>query len=199
MPLPIPLALVADQIVFREALAHALAAHGFEVVAQADDAAALDGAAAPLVLLDLEEPATNVDAIHRLRERPSDPRIMVLSASLHPRDVGAAWSAGAHGYTTKNVDFATLLDGLRQVAAGRRYLLPGLTARDDGDDPSAALSRREREVFVLIVRGMTSPAIARELGISVKTVDTHRERVLKKLGLHSAVQLARFAAEQGLL
>ena len=198
MTLPIPVALVGDQVVLREALAQALARNGFHVVVQADDVEAVGDAETELVLIDLEQPANDVHAIHRLRTQPGEPRVMVLSASLDPRDVGAAWSAGAHGYATKLVDIVTLLDGLRQVAAGRRYLAPGLTAQGDGDDAST-LSRREREVFAMIVRGQTSPEIARELGISVKTVDTHRERVLKKLGLHSAVQLARFAADHGLL
>jgi DNA-binding NarL/FixJ family response regulator len=201
---PIRLALVDDHELFRDTLAAALIGHGFDVVAQAGDArqgVALVAKTSPdVVLLDLKLPETDgFTAIRQLRARGDEPRIMVLSASDHPRDVGAAWAAGAHGYATKFLSLPTLIEGVREVAAGKRYLAPGLVVGSEAEFALRPLSRREREVFGHIVHGLTSSEIAGKLGISIKTVDTHRERVLKKLDLHSAVQLVRFAAENGLL
>ena len=91
---------------------------------------------------------------------------------------------------------------IHAVAAGERYLAPGLTPTTQAagrEGPLGLLSPREREVFRLLVRGMTTRQIAAELTISAKTVDTHRERILKKLGLHSAVELVRFAANHDVL
>lgn len=200
----IRVALIDDHDLFRDTLASALSDNGYEVVASAADArqglALMEGAAPDVLLLDLRlRDSDAIGTIRQLRARGEEPRILVLSASDHPRDVGAAWAAGAHGYATKNGDLALLLEGVREVAAGRRYLAPGLSVGNDGPEALAPLSRREREVFRLIVRGLTSAEIGKELGISIKTVDTHRERVLKKLDLHSAVQLVRFAAEHDLL
>jgi DNA-binding NarL/FixJ family response regulator len=201
---PIRLGLVDDHDLFRETLADALRVNGYQVVFEAGDArdglVAAGRAAPDVLLLDLGLPATDgVQAIRALRARATEPRILVLSASENPRDVGAAWAAGADGYATKHGSLELLLEGVREVASGKRYLAPGLTVGNDGDDALAPLSRREREVFKLIVSGLTSAAIATQLHVSVKTIETHRERVLKKLGLHSAVQLVRFAAEHSLL
>jgi DNA-binding NarL/FixJ family response regulator len=203
----IRLALVDDHEMFRFALSHTLRDHGFEVVVEGSDArqafAQIDAAAPDAVLLDLNLPAMDgVTAIRELRARRRDVRIMVLTASNRPADVAAAWSAGADGYTTKIAPFEVLLDGVRRVVAGERFLEPGLSppaANDRGADPLAVLSLRERDVFRLIVRGLTSRDIAKQLCISLKTVDTHRQRILKKLDAHSAVNLVQFAAKNGLL
>jgi DNA-binding NarL/FixJ family response regulator len=80
-----------------------------------------------------------------------------------------------------------------------RFLQPGLAVEDASDGPIAVLSARERDVFRLLVRALRSSDIASQLCISVKTVETHRERVMRKLGVHSAVQLMRFAVMNRLL
>ena len=128
--------------------------------------------------------------------------LMILSGYARQHDLDEAWAAGVHGYMTKMQDADGLGSGIRAVAAGERYLAPGLQPSAvvaDKSGPLGTLSPREREVFRLLVRGMTTREMAAELTISSKTVDTHRERIMKKLELHSAVELVRYAAMHSLL
>ncbi|HEY2747583.1 MAG TPA: response regulator transcription factor [Polyangia bacterium] len=203
----ISVALVDDHIMFREAMRHLLRAQGFELVAEASDARSsfpLIAEKRPdVVLLDLRLPGMDgVTASRELQTRVPSSKVMILSAFTRQHDVDEAWAAGVHGYVSKSMDADGLRDAIFAVAAGERYLAPGLvtTEKTNGrQGPLGALSPREREVFRLLVRGMTTRQIAAELGISGKTVDTHRERILKKLGLHSAVELVRFAANHDVL
>ena len=191
---------------FRQAMRHVLDAHGFDLVAEASDAQSsfplIDATQPAVVLLDLRLPGMDgVTAVRELNVRAPATKVMILSAYSSQHDVDEAWAAGARGYVTKVHDSNTLSSGIRAVAAGERYLAPGLapSARPRGGGPLGVLSARERDVFRLLVRGLTTRLIAAELGISRKTVDTHRERILKKLGLHSAVELVRFAAANDIL
>jgi DNA-binding NarL/FixJ family response regulator len=111
------------------------------------------------------------------------------------------------GYVLKSQSSAEVLGAIRTVARGDMYFAPGLTPRrsspparpSEPTNPLGPLSAREREVFTLVVRGFTTGAIARELFISAKTVETHRYHINAKLGLHSSAELVRFAAANGLL
>jgi DNA-binding NarL/FixJ family response regulator len=203
----ISVALVDDHVMFREAMRHLLREQGFELVAEASDARSsfpLIAEKRPdVVLLDLRLPGMDgVTASRELQTRAPSSKVMILSAFTRQHDVDEAWAAGVHGYVSKMQDADGLRAAIVAVAGGERYLAPGLvtTEKTSGrEGPLGALSPREREVFRLLVRGMTTRQIAAELQISGKTVDTHRERILKKLGLHSAVELVRFAANHDVL
>jgi DNA-binding NarL/FixJ family response regulator len=192
---------------FREAMRHLLREQGFDLVAEAGDARALfpliDKKPPNVVLLDLRLPGMDgVTATRELATRAPQSKVMILSAYTRQHDVDEAWAAGVHGYVTKMQDAEGLSDAIRAVAGGERYLAPGLkpsTTPPDRKGPIGILSARERDVFRLLVKGMTTRQIAGELTISAKTVDTHRERILKKLGLHSAVELVRYAATHDVL
>ncbi|MDB4969240.1 MAG: two component transcriptional regulator, LuxR family [Myxococcales bacterium] len=191
---------------FREAMRHVLGANGFDVVAEAGDAKSsfplIDAASPEVVLLDLRLPGMDgVTATRELTARRPATKVMILSGFASQHDLDEAWAAGVRGYITKLHDSDTLSSGIRAVAAGERYLAPGLkaTVRARGAGALGPLSARERDVFRLLVRGLTTREIAGELAISGKTVDTHRERILKKLELHSAVELVRFAATHDIL
>ena len=205
MESPVRLALVDDHELFRQALGDLLRARGFALVAEAGDARTsfplIDHARPDLVLLDLVLPGMDgITAMRELTARPAPPRVMILSAFGSPNRVADALSAGAHGYVLKSTSVEELIGGIGTVIAGERYLSPGLLAADDFvNGPLALLSARERDIFRLLVRGLTTRQMATELCISGKTVETHRERILRKLGLHSAVQLVRFAAANDLL
>lgn len=196
----ITLALVDDHAMFRDAMRLVLRARGFDLVAEAPDARTsfplIDETRPDVVLMDLRLPGMDgVTAMRELRSRAPASKVMVLSAYHALHDVDEAWAAGAHGYATKSQDVEALVAGIRQVAGGARYMAPGLQpSPSPASGPIAPLSARERDVFRLLVRGMTTREIAAELCISGKTVDTHRERILKKLGCHSVVQLVRYAA-----
>lgn len=199
------LALVDDHELFRDALGEALSVRGFEVVAQAAEARSsfylIDQSHPDLVLLDIEMPGMDgVTAAREILSRAFAPRVMVLSAYGAPHQVAQALEAGVHGYALKSIPIAGLIDGIRKVMAGNRFLSPGVSAAGDyANGPLSPLSAREHDVFRLLVHGLTTRQIAAELCISPKTVETHRERLMKKLGLHSAVQLVRFAAINDLL
>lgn len=161
--------------------------------------AALDAVACDLLLLDMSMPAPCGAYLIGLVAR-RHPRVRVLVLSMHdsPEMVRAAMQAGARGYVTKDRDPSTLLMAVRQVAAGAMFLEPGiarsvmlpcLAPRPD----AAQLSPREREVMQLLVAGLSNRVIAERLGISEKTVSSHKTNLLNKLGVDSVVALVRFA------
>lgn len=204
----ISVALIDDHVMFREAMRHLLRDQGFDLVAEASDARSgfplIDAARPHVVLLDLRLPGMDgVTATRELQTRAPDIKVMILSAYARQHEIDEAWAAGVHGYVTKMQDCDELRLAIHAVAAGQRYLSPGLQATErapsDRTGPIGVLSVRERDVFRLLVRGMTTRMMAAELSISAKTVDTHRERILKKLGMHSTVELVRYAASHDLL
>jgi DNA-binding NarL/FixJ family response regulator len=209
---PIKVGIVDDHAMFRVALAHVLRDRGFDVVAQAADAATgmatLSSARPDVVLLDLRLPGMDgVTLTRRLTHAANGPKVMIVSAFAQQHDVDEAWAAGAHGYVSKAAEIEQLTQGIRAVVAGERWLMPGLpppralnrSRRPLATGPLGTLSARERDVFRHVVRGQTAREIAAALGIGIKTVETHRERILKKLALHSVIDLVRMAAQNQLL
>jgi two-component system, NarL family, invasion response regulator UvrY len=160
-----------------------------------------------VVVLDLSMPGNrNLDLLRQLRAE--HPEVPVLVLSIHPEEQYAlrCLKAGAGGYLSKQSAPEHLVEAVRTVAGGRRYLSPGLTERLVRDAPSATeelpherLSKRERQVFLSIASGRTVGEIAEELGLSVKTVSTYRTRLLDKLGLRTNSELTRYAFEHGLV
>src|SRR4051794_23674606 len=197
-------ALVDDHELFRDSLWSSLSNHGFEMVAQAATARAsfplIDHARPDVVLMDISLPDMDgITATHELVARVPAPKVLMLSAHEEPHVVAAAFAAGANGYALKSRSVEELITGIRQVAGGHRWVAPGLSAlATAANGPLAALSARERDVFRLLVAGLTMRQIAAQLCISPKTVDTHRQRIFKKLDVHSSVQLVRFAASNDL-
>ncbi len=122
--------------------------------------------------------------------------------------VGRMLNAGASGYLLKDCAFEELANAIRTVAAGRTYLGPTIVdvmvreffGRHDTDDHAGvtALTDREREVLQLLAEGSSVKEIAAQLCVTPKTVETHRERVMRKLNLHSVAQLTKYAVRQGL-
>lgn len=165
-----------------------------------------------VVLLDLTMPdGTGIQVLQRLRERQPDVRVMVLSVHDEREYVIESVRAGAHGYLRKDSTPAEIRQGVRAVHAGDSYFSPvvarHLTAavRGGGDAAGPApgtasdLTAREREVLVRVARGQTNKETAAELGISVRTVETHRDNLMKKLKIHTVAGLTKFALEQGLI
>lgn len=212
------LLVVDDHPLLRTGLVTALAAEAdLQVVGEAADAAqgiALAETHAPeLVVLDLALPdASGLHALRRIHQ--SNPQVRVLVFTMHNdrRYVSDALEAGASGYVLKQEPTSTVVEAIRSVARGRIFLSPRLglaqpTAAAPGpiahDSHGArrieALSARERRVFELAVAGRTNREIAEELSLSLKTVQTHRTKVNRKLGAHSTADLVRIAARRGML
>ncbi len=163
--------------------------------------------AVDLVLLDLAMPG--MGGLQVLREvRRRHPGVRVLVLSMYPEEQYAlqVFQAGGDGFISKGSVTGELIGAIRQVAGGGKYVTAAVAQRlaeqaGATGRPRAAvsLSDRELQTMRLIAAGDTTGEIAAKLGLSVKTVSTFRHRILKKLGLHSNVEIARYAQDQGLL
>lgn len=156
-----------------------------------------------LVLLDLLLPGTSgQDAIPKLAKVSPRSRVLVVSSQAAPSSVRQALSAGAAGYVPKRASDQELVSAIRQVAAGEGYVDPDLGAKLVVPDRSAALeplTERERDILQLLALGYTNQEIGRKRYISVRTVDTHRAHIMRKLGLETRAELVLFALANGLL
>jgi two-component system response regulator NreC len=169
----------------------------FEVRAQKPD----------VVLLDVVMPGeSGIDAVPRLLHESPGTKILVLSMQDDPNYVREAFAAGASGYVLKEAADAEVVEAIRQVAEGGNYVHPVLGARmvvADAEAKAAAasdpLSDREREVLKLLALGHTNQEIAKQLYISVRTAETHRAHIMRKLGLETRAGLVRYAIDHGLL
>jgi DNA-binding NarL/FixJ family response regulator len=205
------LLLADDHPVVREGLRVLLESEpDLEVVGQADNGNEVGSLVEELhpdvVVLDLMMPGrSGLDVIGELAERSPAPHVLVLSMVQSEAYVVEALHHGASGYALKQAEAPEIPKAIRDVAAGRRYLSPALSERAieayagrSRSDPYDSLTAREREVLVLVAEGHTSVAIADRLFISPRTVETHRARVMRKLGLRTHVELVRYALHQGI-
>ena len=176
---------------------------GFVVVATSSDGpstlAAVDAHDLDVVLLDLSMPATQgTDLISGIRGLNPALGVLVVSMFDNPHLVSAAIKAGANGYITKDSDPDTLVAAIRQVAGGGAWLGQNGGA-EPGGDPGPVLSSRETEVLCLLAAGHTNSEIASVLGISEKTVSTHKVNLMTKLDLHNTADLVRYANQNLLI
>lgn len=208
--------LADDHAIVRQGLRALLeAAGGFEVVAEAEDGRqvveVVEAEKPDIVLLDLSMPGANgVEALRLLKEGHPKVRVVVLSMHATSEYVRAALRAGADGYLVKGSGIGDLCSALRRVGTGERVLSPeveraALQDLLDGPevglvvDPLGRLTPREREVLQLIAEGHSNRSVAARLGLSAKTVDGHRTRIMAKLDLHDVTALTRFAIRHGLV
>jgi DNA-binding NarL/FixJ family response regulator len=195
------LMLVDDHPLVRDGLRARLeAVPGLHVVAEADGASsALEQAAraAPdLVLMDIGLRGTNgIEATRRLREALPGLRVLVLSMHDHPEYVRAALGAGAGGYVLKDSPAEDIVAAIHAVCAGQRYLSAGLEAAAATPRGVDLLTPREREVLALIAEGLSSRVIGERLAMGVRTVETHRTSLRRKLDLPSTAALVRYAVQ----
>jgi DNA-binding NarL/FixJ family response regulator len=200
----IRLLIVDDHPVFREALAHALAAAPyFTVVAQANsgsEAVRLWKAHRPdVTLMDVSmEGVDGVAAVEGIRREAPDARVLMLTSSNASEDAGAALAAGAAGYITKSVGFVELMDAIREVHAGGRPVAPTLAKRLETREKSP-LSLREMEVLELLRDGLSQDQIHHRLAIADRTVRVHVAAIKEKLGAASTAHCVTRAFELGIL
>lgn len=207
--------LADDHRIVRQGLRALLAGEAdFEVVGEADDgreALELVKHLTPDVLiLDLMMPGLNGLEVARQLPRQS-PGVRVVVLSMHDDEgfVLEALANGVSGYVLKDSNSSDLVHAVREVAAGRRYLSPPLSdraieayqqrAKVGTMDKHETLTTREREVLQLSAEGHTNSEIAARLGISTRTAETHRSRVMHKLGLHTQSDLIRYAIRRGII
>jgi two-component system response regulator NreC len=160
-----------------------------------------------VVLLDVTMPGeSGIEGLPKLLHEAPETRVLMLSMQDDPSYVREAFAAGARGYVLKEAIDAEVVAAVREVAAGNRYVHPALGARMVAADAAAQaadaadpLSDREREVLRLLARGHTNQEIAKQLYISVRTAETHRAHIMRKLQLSTRAELVRYAIEHGQL
>lgn len=198
---PIRVFVVEDHTIVRQGLIALLdTADDVEVVGEAGDgrtALSMIVEMQPdLVVCDLAIPGlSGLEVIKRLQDEARPPRVVVLSMYHDPVWVKRALDAGANGYLLKGSGVKDLLDAVRAVAAGEDYLSPGAKRSADADP----LTDREREVLTLIAQGHTSKEIGGILGISPRTAEHHRARIMNKLRIGDVAGLTRYAIRTGLV
>lgn len=209
--------LVADDhVVVREGIRSMLEhAPDLHVVAEASDGtealALIEQQEFDVVVLDITMPGmTGLEVVAAMRARDRRPGVLILSMHDHPEYVLEAMRAGADGYLLKSAGPAEVRRAVQAIARGEQVFgieitrQLGAALRDEGArDRSRArvdeLTPREREVLARVAAGRTSREIAEEFGISPRTVETHRESLMRKLDIRSVAGLTRFALEAGLL
>ena len=207
--------LADDHPIVRQGLRNLLNSElDFKVIGEASDgleAVELVNTLRPDVLVvDLMMPSLNgLEVIRRAKHNHPDLRIIVLSMQNADAYIVDALKLGASGYVLKDTGPAELIQAIRDVVAGQRYLSPDISGRltnpsvqqsgQEIDDPYQRLSNREREVLQLIAEGHTSTEIASRLFISARTAELHRANVMAKLSLHSQNDLVRYALKRGIL
>ena len=201
----IKLAIAEDHTIVRWALREALGkADDIEVVGEAGTAAEtltmIEDKRPDVLILDITFPdKSGFDVLDELRKRDTAPLVVVLTWHTEPSYAARAIQGGAHAFVSKSVEPEELLAAIRAVSRGETVMPAGteeLLAKGDGH-PAGALTARELQVMEMLSRGLTNREIAEHLQISIKTVDTHRGHVLKKLNLRNNSELTRFAVKHG--
>lgn len=153
-----------------------------------------------IVLVDLRLPGIGgVQVIREIRQRDPKAKFVVLTTYDGDEDIHQALEAGARGYIIKGLPAATMLDALRKVQSGGRYLPPPVEKILEARMPDSELSPREREVLELIVSGKSNKEIASELGISRATVKFHVSVIFSRMGVEDRTQAAVMALQRGLV
>jgi DNA-binding NarL/FixJ family response regulator len=161
-----------------------------------------------IVIMDIAMPELDgVEATRRIVERCPETRVLILSMYLSAEHIYRALQAGAQGYVLKESAGEEVVDAIRALRAGKRYLSLRITETVIDDylregtnvSPLDSLSLRERDVLQLVVEGRTNAAIAQALSLSPKTVETYRARIMKKLKVKDTVELVKFSMRHGLI
>jgi DNA-binding NarL/FixJ family response regulator len=137
------------------------------------------------------------DILKAIRELQVAPQVIILAPHTELGFAARMLAAGAHGFLDKSALPDKLVDAIRAVSHGEQVVPTGVEEVLAGISNRRALTARELEVMEMLGRGMTNRETAEQLGISIKTVDTHRSHVLKKLGLRNNAELARYAVKHG--
>jgi len=212
---PIRIVLADDHPLIREAIGHLVnSAPEFELVGEAASGkeclALVEELRPDILVLDIAMPEMNGEQVAReLRRRLPELKVVALSGYTDRQFVRAMSKAGAKAYVVKSASGRELIQALRAVASGKNYLSPEVTGAVmtlwEESAPSAelsahsALGKREKEVLKLIAEGHRSAKIASQMGITVATVEAHRRNILRKLQLHSAADLTRYALRHGMI
>jgi DNA-binding NarL/FixJ family response regulator len=208
--MPVRIILADDHTMVRQGLKAILQTEGFEIVGDASngrDAIKLCEMVHPdVAVMDISMPLLNgIDAVREIARVA--PRTKVILLTMHTEDhyVLEGLRAGASGYMLKTKAAAELIQAIHEVSRGGTYLSPTIARTvvqaflTGAEVPTDPLSARERQVLQLVAEGHTTKEIAAELGISVKTAESHRSNIMEKLHIHDTAGLVRYAIRCGLV
>jgi two-component system response regulator NreC len=202
--------LADDHVLVRQGLKSLLEREGFQVVAEASDGQeALRHAQSlkpDILVMDISMPILNgLEAARQICL--SSPQIKTILLTQHDEEqyLSEALEAGVKGYVLKSQVASDLINAMRQVSRGGVYLSPGVSSavmeayRSKSEKPKDPLTSRERQVLQLIAEGKSTKDVASVLGISVKTAESHRTRLMQKLDIHETASLVLYAVRRGIV
>jgi two-component system, NarL family, response regulator NreC len=183
-----------------------------EVIAEAENgkmAVALAGELKPdIILMDVTMPDLNgIGATQQIMSSLPDTKIIALSMLSDRQFISSMLRCGASGYLLKDCAFEEVINAIRTVLSHRSYLSPSIVDKvvqdythpvSDGSSVYSVLTNREREILQNIAEGKSVKEIAQLLFLSIKTVETHRQQIMNKLGIHSIAELTKYAIQEGL-
>lgn len=206
--------LADDHKIVREGLRGLLEKQpDMEVIAEARDGRTtlrlVEELSPNVVVMDVAMPDLNgIEATRLIVNKHPDTKVLALSMYADRRFVVGMLGAGASGYLLKDCAFEELIQAIRTITANQTYLsstIADMVVRNyshlvEKEDSSAfsILTTREREVLQFLVEGRTAKEIANQLGLSLKTIETHRQRIMNKLNIHSLAQLTKYAIREGI-
>ena len=208
--MPIRVVLADDHVLVRQGIKSLLEREGMQVLAEASDGQEavrqVEKLNPDVAIMDIGMPLLNGMDAARVLGR-SAPRTKPVLLTQHDEDqyVSEALDAGVKGYVLKSQVANDLVMAIRQVLRGDVYLSPGIASavmaayRTKSDRPANPLTARERQVLQLIAEGKSTKEIASILGVSVKTAESHRSRLMQKLDIHETASLVRYAVKRGLV
>ena len=205
--MPASILIVDDQTVFREMLAEVILASGRVVVCQAGTGADAIRECARLkptvVVLDVVLPdMSGLDVLAAIQRSSAQSHVLLVTAQEAPAIVREGVERGARGVVMKNAPLRELKEAIQRIASGDTYFCSsasGLLQDGMRQEPSTPLSTRERQILLLVARGLTSKQIAAQLGVAEKTVNNHRANIRDKLHVHDVAGLTRYAISQGMI
>jgi two-component system, NarL family, response regulator NreC len=208
--MPIRVVIADDHTLVRQGLKSLLEREGIQVVGEAQDGREVMELAAKhspdVAVIDVGMPILNgLDAARELKRCAPKTKAILLTRHDEDEYLIEALRAGAKGYVLKNQAASDLVQAIRLVCRGQVYLSPGMSSvvvnayLSKAELPVDPITSREREVLQLIAEGKSTKDIASLLGISVKTADSHRSRLMRKLDIHEVATLVRYAVRKGLV
>ena len=207
--MPIRVVLADNHALVRQGLKALLELEGFQVVGEASDGKELLRLVAnvrpEIAILDISMPILNgIDAAREL-QKSSPTKTILLTRHDEDQYVTEALRAGVKGYVLKNQAATDLVHAIREVCRGGIYLSPSISGTIVGaflsktDLPADPLTSRERQVLQLVGEGKSTKEVATLLGVSIKTAESHRTRLMQKLDIHETASLVRYAIRRGLV
>ena len=206
--MPIRIVLADDHVLVRQGLKSFLEREGFQVVAEATDGQEalrhVEALQPDIAVMDISMPTLNgLNAAREINRTFRKTKTILLTQHDEGQYIHEALEAGVKGYVLKNQAASELVQAIRQVSRGQVYLSPGVSSavmeayQSKSERPKNRLTGRERQVLQMIAEGKSTKDVASLLGISVKTAESHRTRLMQKLEIHETASLVRYAIRHG--